>query len=490
MWPRHRGTTVTTIVIVGGGFSGVAVAIRILRSAGASDVTVVVIDKSQRFGRGVAYATTSPFHLLNAPAGSMSAFEELPTDFVDFCKRFDPSVTGASYVSRCLYGEYMEVRLEEAEQASDVRLLRVHGVVKSVSDSSADTCACVRLTDGRKFLADYVILAIGDAPQRGPFPASSCDEVRTAYVENPWQQHGAGRIDGGVSLVLGAGLTAVDIAIDLVKERGARNVVLLSRRGLKPHTQVDMPSTRRDVTSLLPPGILQDGLVGKLRAVRAFARAHQMAESDWRTAVGELRSFVPGMWCSLSQRDKQRFIRRLRPFWDIHRHRCAPATAEILDQLIKKKLVRFVAGELCALRWVKAGVEATIRSRKCDPMYSLVVDQVVNCTGSGGPGTVIQGTLLQRLVEDGIVTFDLAGIGIETTDTYHVVGVNGRRANSVHYVGPLLRARYWEATAVPELRVHCTRLVAEVLSNRVDVERAKRRANVVSQHARAPAALD
>jgi len=472
---------VTTIVIVGGGFCGVSIAIRALRSSEMTDCTVVVIDRMPRLGQGVAYGTTSPYHLLNAPAGSMSAFEEVPTDFVEFCKRVDPTASCASYVSRRLYGEYMEFRLGEAEQCSDVRLVRVHGVVENVSDSSDRESACVRLADGRKFDADYVILATGDAPQGGQLPPGSGDDIRSAYVEDPWQPHAMDGVDGGVSLVLGSGLTAIDVAIQLVKEQGVRKVVLLSRRGLRPHSHITMPTLGNDSAVALPRNLTQDGLVGKLRAVRTFARAHQLAGGDWRTAVSDLRNLAPDMWRSLTHRDKARFVRRLRPFWDIHRHRCAPATAQTFDWLVENGKIEFIVGKLFALHKTRAGVLATVCSRKSHDTRSLIVDQLINCTGPAGRGSVAQGSLLCRLMEDGVVTLDTVGIGIETTGTYRVIGNNGRSANSIFYVGPLLRARYWEATAVPELRMHCTELFNEVLRECVAVERGKRRDDITSQ---------
>ena len=448
------------------------------------DCTVVVIDRALRLGRGVAYGTTSSYHLLNAPAGSMSAFEEMPSDFVDFCRRFDPAASGASYVSRRVYGEYMEFRLDEAEQGSDARLLRVYGVVENISDSSDREAACVRLADGRKFAADYVILATGDAPRRCPLPAASADDIRSAYVDDPWQPCATDRIDGGVSLVLGSGLTAMDVAIQLVQEKGVRKVVLLSRRGLMPHSQITMPTLGNDLAPALPRNFMQVGLVDKLRAVRTFARAHQSTSGDWRTALSDLRNLAPDMWRSLTQRDKVRFIQRLRPFWDIHRHRCAPATAKTFDWLVENGNIQFITGELCALRKAQVGVQATVRSRKNHYMCLLVVDQVINCTGPGRRGTVAQGSLLHRLIAEGVVTFDNVGVGIETTDTYHVICSTGGSANSVFYIGPLLRARYWEATAVPELRMHCTRLVNEVLRECLAVERVKRWATAGSQDTR------
>jgi len=61
-----------TILIIGGGASGVLMAAHLLRHCPSA--SVVLAERQRRIGAGVAYATDNPLHLLNVRAGNMSAF--------------------------------------------------------------------------------------------------------------------------------------------------------------------------------------------------------------------------------------------------------------------------------------------------------------------------------------------------------------------------------------------------------------------------------
>lgn len=58
------------IVIIGGGFSGAAVAIELLRLA-PNGVRVTLLEPRQSPGAGVAYSTAEPTHRINVPAARM-----------------------------------------------------------------------------------------------------------------------------------------------------------------------------------------------------------------------------------------------------------------------------------------------------------------------------------------------------------------------------------------------------------------------------------
>ena len=69
------------IAIIGAGFSGSLLALHLLRGAAPED-RIYLVEKHRQFGRGPAYATGNPNHLLNVRAGNMSAFPDQPDHFV------------------------------------------------------------------------------------------------------------------------------------------------------------------------------------------------------------------------------------------------------------------------------------------------------------------------------------------------------------------------------------------------------------------------
>ena len=68
-----------TIAVIGGGFAGMMTAYHLL-DLGDDQLEVILFEPSDVLG-GLAYTTTDPFHLLNVPAGKMSALPDRQTTF-------------------------------------------------------------------------------------------------------------------------------------------------------------------------------------------------------------------------------------------------------------------------------------------------------------------------------------------------------------------------------------------------------------------------
>ena len=124
--PGEESTTgpdrTPTVVVVGGGFSGTMAAAQTLRRASQAglDVKVVLVERRGAIGEGVAYSTREPVHLLNVPAGRMSAWPDRPDDFVRWASRRYGEVRPTDYLPRQWYGEYVrESLLSTAEEAGD-----------------------------------------------------------------------------------------------------------------------------------------------------------------------------------------------------------------------------------------------------------------------------------------------------------------------------------------------------------------------------------
>ena len=71
---------IPTLAIVGAGFSGTAIAVQLARQAQGKPVRIVLIEPSGKFGSGVAYGTRCTRHVLNVPAGNMSALPDEPRE--------------------------------------------------------------------------------------------------------------------------------------------------------------------------------------------------------------------------------------------------------------------------------------------------------------------------------------------------------------------------------------------------------------------------
>ena len=199
-----------------------------------------------------------------------------------------------------------------------------------------------------------------------------------------------------------------------------------------------------------------------LRAVRRCVREDTKNGGNWRQVIDALRPYTPRLWRSLSATDRERFFRHLRPYWDVHRHRVAPATASAIDVLVESKWFTVRAGRFTRFVEDGAGVEVAFTPKGGGAEEVLHVGAVVNCTGPATNVAAVGDPLLADLFARGLARPDPLSLGIEVAEDGAVLGADGRPSSVLRYVGPFLRARDGEGTAVPELRVHAAR-VAEVI---------------------------
>ena len=442
------------IVVIGGGFSGAAVAAQLLRRG--RPVHVVLVNRFGPIGRGVAYRTRIEAHVLNVPAGGMSALPEDPEHFLRWASSRDASIRRDTFVSRRVYGEYLEALLREAEAAAagaGARLERVVGEVRDLEPNGARIT--VVFSDGARRDADRIVLALGNYSPNDP-PADGADFYSTdLYVRDPWIRGALDVVrEGEAVLLLGTGLTTLDIALDLASRGTALPIRAISRHGLLPNAHA--PSTAA-APSIPPPGGGRS-LAALTRWIRRAARE----TGDWRAAVGALREETPAIWQGFTPAEKSRFLRHARPWWDVHRHRAAPATAAAVSAMIEHGELRPRAARVVRYETDAAGVRVHVRPRGTERTETIFVERVINCTGPSSDVRRIGDPLLESLMARRLLVPDANRLGVEVSPECAIVGANGQPSERIYLVGPLLKARFWEATAVPELRRHA-RAVAERL---------------------------
>lgn len=418
--PRH-------VAIVGAGFSGTLLAINLLRHGGPR--ATVIERAAAQAGRGVAYSAAREDHLLNVRAGNMSALPDDRDHFVRWLAR-EGLGDRTTFVPRRTYGRYLREMLEAARGD---RLTLIHGQAVGI-DTRGDG-ACVRLDDGRQVDADVAVLALGNLP---PHPPAGLDPEALppgCYVADPWAGDLAAG-DGDVVL-LGSGLTAIDAALLLEGQGFAGNILALSRRGLSPRRHVDAP---------VPAGLRErpaERLSTLVRAVRVRAAA-----IGWRGSVDELRPVTQLMWGAADDATRARFLRHLRPWWDVHRHRLAPAVADRIDALVARGQLRFAAGKVVgvtdsALHWRPRGEERVVATRAA---------RIVNCTGPQGDLLRSGEPLVRALLAMGTIRPDALRIGLDVDRQSRVVGAEGAVDERLYCIGPMTRGGLWEVVAVPDIR--------------------------------------
>jgi uncharacterized NAD(P)/FAD-binding protein YdhS len=283
------------------------------------------------------------------------------------------------------------------------------------------------------------------------------------YARDPWSGDALELDrDEGVLLV-GTGLTMCDVALALRDSDHHGPIHAISRRGLlpQPHRVSAQPPPHLD-----PPGALAewpDTALGMLRALRREVRDRAAEQVDWREVVTSIREDTPALWRRLDEDERGRFLDRLRPYWETHRHRSSPETAFGIETMAAAGALEVVAGRIERLSAEADAVTATVRRRGAGTPETLRVGKVINCTGPDTDLTRVREPLVEALRASGLVRPDPLGLGLDTDERGRVLDAEGRAGGRLVLLGPLRKGRLWENTAVPELRVEARR-TAELLA--------------------------
>ncbi len=422
------------IVIVGGGFSGAMAAARLAERGMAS----TVIDAGRDFGRGVAYSTPFDGHLLNVRSNRMSALEGRPDDFVDWLARHHPNrADPEGFAPRRLFGLSVQNRLAAVETAHPGAITRIAGRVSAIDGTT------VELDDGRRIAGRAVVLATGN-----PAPRTASGSGGRV-IGDPWAP---GALDGiGLEdrlIIIGTGLTMVDMAVWL-KARGWRGTLLaLSRRGLRPRAHADQPESPAPLGADLMQGPASSRLAAARRATR---------DGDWRPLMEGLRPRTGALWQAADHATRARWVRHLRPFWDVHRHRIAPAIAADIQALADAGRLTIVAGRVVSLDATERGVTLSWRAKGREGTDTATADWLIDCTGPGH--NPARDPLTAPLITGGRARLDPLGLGLDLDDRGRVLTADGTPDPALFVLGPPARATFWETIAVPDIRKRIEDLV-------------------------------
>lgn len=432
------------ITVVGAGFSGLLTTLHLLRHPGAE---VTLIEKGPQFGTGAAYSTHNPDHLLNVRLNNMSAFPDEPDHLQVWLEQSGQPRRPDEFITRGLYGEYLRTLLtdlRDSEAGPRLRLLR-----GEVTDLTREAEWRASVAGHGEIRSDAVVLALGNIEPHTPALFSRLSGS-AQYVGDPWRAVNLPASARSI-LLIGTGLTMVDTALAL---RGAgRSLVALSRRGLLP---------RPHAASSIPPeaAAYQGGPSRLLRAVRARARA-----SDWRGVMDELRPHARRLWRSWSSKQREQALRHLRPYWDVHRHRLAPAVAARIQLMQDSGELTLSAGRIVEVAPYNGKVRVTWRPRRGAESRTLTVDAVVNCTGPLSDIRHTELPVLKNLIRRGVVVSDPQGLGAQVTDDHRLLNEDGVPNEDLFAVGPLTRGAFWEITAVPDIRIQAAEVASALLQS-------------------------
>jgi uncharacterized NAD(P)/FAD-binding protein YdhS len=479
---NERGVP-NTVALIGGGFSGVMTCANLVRlwsdagsgaSRGNRTPRRIVLIERARPARGPAYVTVEPHHLLNVPAARMGAWADNPRDFLDWCAGRagdDADVVGvgpASFVPRRLYARYLDDVLGET-----VALARASGITLDVINGAATGVTALPGQDGKagrfrvaldgvmKIDADALVLCSGNmepAPSVGGAGAESAGPI----ISNPWASGALSRIAPRDRVVIvGSGLTMLDVLWTLESRGHAGAVTVVSRHGLLPRVH------RADPLDAAPVGAEVLGspdVSSPLAALRWVRRKITEVEAAcaggaertlvWTYVIDSLRPHTHKAWGGWNVAQRRQFVRHLRAMWDVHRHRVAPHVMGVVERMRAARRLEVMAASVVSVSESSEGARVVVRGRGGHATTEIAAEKVVFCTGPNPDLARTKDPLLASLVDSGLLVPDELGLGAKCDAAGRALRGPGVASDTpaIYVVGPLRRADLWESIAVPELR--------------------------------------
>jgi uncharacterized NAD(P)/FAD-binding protein YdhS len=475
----------TKVAIIGGGAAAAFVITELLEHGVGMPAELHWYSGRRGGSRGVAYGTPVDEHLLNVRATAMGLNSPEPTEFLDFARRQLPDARGGDFLPRRLYGDYLEARVSRAFEGASFRGIRASRLRTEIDAITPSPDGGYRLVDssGYPSHADLVVLATGALPNR-PLPQVDAELVSAGrYVVDPWQWLSANTLPFEKLrkvLIVGSGLSAVDLALSVTERWPQVHVTLLSRRGR-------LPAAHSRDAQMPAEGLAE--LIDDLRERPDLRRWTQLVRAscddadDWRGVIDGLRHTTPQLWQSLPEADRRRFLRHLRGIWEIGRHRMPPQVARRVLELQADRRLETQAGRI---RSVRAGrynrpVLTWTRGPQHDVEEIARYDLVLQAVGMDTDARGSAHPLVRSLLDAGLARTDANGLGL-------AVDRDGRldADQRLWTLGALCRGRDWESTAIPEIRQQArtiaVQLFRELASEAARERSAERRPPEYAEH--------
>jgi uncharacterized NAD(P)/FAD-binding protein YdhS len=434
-------------------------------SDGPIDITVV--NDATPPGRGVAYRRRRPEYLLNVAARNMSAFPDDPDHFLRWVRERPeyeavPEIDlRERFIPRQTYGDYLSAIAQRyLSPWNGGGPISSRFVIGEAVDIEPQELGCrVRIADGSALEADRVVLATGnETPAFLPGAETLADHP--AWVGDPWQawEERLPPRDASV-VVLGTGLTAVDVVITLRAIGWQGRIHAVSRHGWFPHGHfrgIEYPE--------FPPAGLDLATLG-LDTLNILVK-HHCAELHERNAhpaiiVDKLRPHTQRIWAHFSREERLTFAKKHSARWNVFRHRISPDIHAQLTHMQLTGQLEVRAGNIEKLEELADRIAVHLEDGE-----TVTGGVVINATGPSARFTNTKSPLLQNLLRRGLLAPDETDLGVSVARDHTVLTGDGDRSAWLLALGPLLRGTYWETIAVPELRVQAKR-VAETVLDRV-----------------------
>lgn len=448
------------ITIIGGGASGTLLAVNLLRHAGDLSLTINLVEKRSAVGRGVAYSTTDSVHLLNVPAVKMGAFPDDVGDFYNWISEKGLQYDDHAFVPRKIFGQYLRETIEKAvihkAENTQINIIDDEAVDISVDANQSQ----VILKSGEILVSDKVVLAFGNFMP--PHPGVENMDFATAakYFQDQWNPKVHAKIEETDSvLIIGTGLSMVDLAMHYHAAGHQGKVKAISTRGLLPAVH-DLGHTYSSFYDELKP---MRRITDLLKTVRRHIRKAENDGLNWRGVIDSLRPHTQQIWLDLPVAEKRYFMQHLSRYWNVARHRVPMEAAAILDEMKSDGRLQIIKGRLQRINVNTDGRFETAFSAN-GVEHVITTDAIINCIGSQSNFDKLDSPLVKSMIARRHIRNDELSLGIAALPDGRIIDKTGKPSNVLFTLGTALKGTLWETTAIPEIRTQAKTLALQLLN--------------------------
>lgn len=374
-----------------------------------------------------AFANFSPHYILNVSANNMSAFSNNKYDFCNFLQKNYPQILNkigeSGHAPRHIYGEYIEEisskYLNNNQQISFIQ----KEVVTITTNSEANFFITTK--DNEKFEANKVVIATSFKQKTLPFSTPKSGKIINKLWNDSLNFHQNPLDNNSTCLIVGAGLSAVDVIVGLKNKNFTGKIFVNSRRGNFPKPHISEEFEKPDFIKATDA---KNGILFLCLKIRKFLKENK--EFDLRHVVDSIRNITQELWHNLDNDNKKKLLRLL-PYWNIFRHRAPAQSIEIIEQMIKNKQLEIIKGKIESVEEKNGKIIANFDNKK------VTTDYLVNCLGfEFNPNKY---NLFKQMIDEKLLAPDIMMV---------------KSANkNIHLLGGLNIGKHFEITSVPSLRV-------------------------------------
>lgn len=452
------------IAIIGGGFSGTAIAYHLAKQTSPNDIEIIIIEPRERLGGGLAYSSIDPAHRINVPASKMTMVSAEPDHFARWLAMDSASAedalaqtaTGDDFPQRSVFGGYVHDHIEPLLRSGQVR----HIKGKAREATPAGERYSIVLSDGTILGADIIVIATTH-----PLPSVPTALQHLAgdpgFIADPYVLDALDTIKPEQAvLIVGTGLTAADIIASLDRRGHHGRITALSRHGYRSRGHA---STASDAFGSFGNDITARTLLRNIRQTLEHAKNEGLS---WHPVLDALRDQAPSIWGSLPIVERRRLVRHLRSLWDVHRFRIAPQVEAVLDRRVQEGSLFILPASLHSASVDKKRFNISYRQRYGTQIENENFDAVIITTGPAHAAIARGNSLIASLFEQGLVNADPISLGLHTAKTGQAVGAQNEIVETLYIGGPLARGTFGELMGVPEVTRYAE-FLAEAIRSQV-----------------------